>query len=491
MQKIKAMENSQIVADLRKFFFSEYYSILVLAIATLSYIFHFEIVGALVMLAIIMCVMIFSEDIMPSTLPFMVAIMHVLRLYNSIQGWLTIAPAAIPVVISIIFHFVYYRKKIIIDSMFWPTLGVAIAVTIGGAFTLDIKDFFTLTNLYYVLGLGFGQVLLYVLFRSNINADRKYDLKEYFVKMMLYMGLFAVIMMALQYFENLGGFIDVIKEHGFGKELEYFQASKFAAGLSNNLSAIMLWTLPFPLYYIRQNKKPFLMLAFMMIQYIFLMLILSRGGILMGTIEMAICMIYLIFVTKGNMRKIVIAIDAVCIVCALLIVIFMFDTIRGILHISSEEARVKLFAHAVECFSKYPIFGTGLAYDGNIGYNPKPGAMYWYHSTPFQIIGSLGLVGVVAYTYQFVMRIYTMRATKYKSNFNDTMLISFIGFELMACVNPGDFCPLPFMLFMTMMFCVMEIVNEQKLLNENLLDEKNNIIVILDKEKNKKAKQKH
>lgn len=486
MLKENTKETKQFVKDIRNFLFSAYYSIFVIAVATISYIFHFEIIGALFLAYIIGFVLIFSDDIMPTTLPFMLLIMHILRLYDSFSGWAPVIPFVIPIIAALIFHFIYYRKKIVIDSMFWPILAVSIAITIGGAFSIDIKQYFSLTGLYYVIGLGFGQLLLYVLFRSYINARRDYDLKEYFVKLMLYIGLFAVIMMALQYLENLGGFISIIKESGFGSELEQFQFSKFARGLSNNLAAIMLWTMPFPMYYIRKNKRPILMFVFMFVQYIFLMLILSRGGILMGTIEMGISLIYLIVVCRGKIRKIAIAVTVCCIAGGIALIIGMFDTLKSILNISKDEARVKLFAHAIECFSKYPIFGTGLAYNGGVGYDPKLGGMYWYHSTPFQVIGSMGMVGVIAYTYQFIMRMYTMRAKKYRSNFNDTMLISFIGFELMACVNPGDFCPLPFMLFMTMMFAVMEIVNEKELEQKNMLNHDEEIVLIIDSAKRHK-----
>lgn len=471
----------QIVGDIRSFLFSKYYNFFIIAVATISYVFHFEIIGALFLAYVIGLVLIFSDDIMPTTLPFMLMIMHILRLYDSFSGWMPVAPFVIPPALAVIFHFIFYRKKIVIDTMFWPMLAVSIAVTFGGAFSLSFKQYFSGMAMYYVLGLGFGQLLLYVLFRSYINARRKYDLKEYFVQLMLYIGLFAVIMMFTQYLENIGGFIDIFRKYGIGKELEQFQYSKFAQGLSNNLSAIMLWTMPFPMYYIRRNKRPMLMFAFMIVQYVFLMLILSRGGILMGTIELAISFIYLCVVCKGKMKKIMIAITSLCAVAGVAFIIAAWSSLSSILHISKDEARVKLFAHAIECFSKSPIFGTGLAYDGGVGYNPKEGGMYWYHSTPFQIIGSMGLVGVIAYTYQFVMRVYTMRAKKYRSNFNDTMLIAFIGFELMACVNPGDFCPLPFMLFMTMMFAVMEIVNEQKLKSKNLIDPKEEIVVDVEK----------
>lgn len=488
MLKENTKETKQIVLDIRNFLFSKYYSLFVIAVATISYIFHFEIIGALFLAYLIGFVMIFSDDIMPSTLPFMLMIMHILRLYDSFSGWAPLFPFVLPVVTAVIFHFIFYRKKIVMDSMFWPILAVSIAITLGGAFSLSFKQYFSGMAMYYVIGLGFGQLLLYVLFRSYINARRKYDLKEYFVQLMLYIGLFAVIMMFCQYLENIGGFIDVIKTHGIGKELEQYQYSKFAQGLSNNLSAIMLWTMPFPMYYIRKNRRPVLMFLFMMVQYVFLMLILSRGGIFVGTIEMGISLIYLCVVCKGKMKKIVIAVTVCCVVAGVGLVVAMWSALSSILHISKDEARVKLFAHAIECFSKYPIFGTGLAYDGGVGYHPKEGGMYWYHSTPFQVLGSLGMVGVIAYTYQFVMRMYTMRAKKYRSNFNDTMLIAFIGFELMACVNPGDFCPLPFMLIMTMMFAVMEIVNEQELAAKNLADKNSEIVVNIDASKSKANK---
>ena len=107
MLKENTKETKQIVLDIRNFLFSKYYSLFVIAVATISYIFHFEIIGALFLAYLIGFVMIFSDDIMPSTLPFMLMIMHILRLYDSFSGWAPLFPFVLPVVAAVIFHFIF------------------------------------------------------------------------------------------------------------------------------------------------------------------------------------------------------------------------------------------------------------------------------------------------------------------------------------------------------------------------------------------------
>ena len=84
-------------------------------------------------------------------------------------------------------------------------------------------------------------------------------------------------------------------------------------------------------------------------------------------------------------------------------------------------------------------------------------AVNWYHSSPFQIIGSFGLFGVVTFLYQFYKRcrLFLRRTT----HFNLTLFLSFIGLTMMSTVNPGEFCPLPYAFLITYFLVVCEKCN--------------------------------
>jgi hypothetical protein len=89
--------------------------------------------------------------------------------------------------------------------------------------------------------------------------------------------------------------------------------------------------------------------------------------------------------------------------------------------------------------------------------------MYWYHSTIFQILGSLGIVGLIAYTYQEIVRIVTL--LKVRSRFNLFTLLSLAGFAGYSMVNVGYFVPLPFVAMLVHMFIVVDRYN--KILKDN------------------------
>ena len=109
---------------------------------------------------------------------------------------------------------------------------------------------------------------------------------------------------------------------------------------------------------------------------------------------------------------------------------------------------------------KNPLFGSGIL-DNTIAYGgyKKAGAMAWYHMMIPQIIGSMGLVGVVAYAYQGFAR-FKLIFTK-KSSWSLVLGISYLGILMMSQVNPGEFCPLPFELLTVLLFILQERRLEQ------------------------------
>ena len=71
-----------------------------------------------------------------------------------------------------------------------------------------------------------------------------------------------------------------------------------------------------------------------------------------------------------------------------------------------------------------------------------------------QIFGSMGLVGVLGYGYQFVTRF--ILVLKKRSAEAVTLGLSYLGLFLMSQVNPGEFCPMPYALVATLIFVLVE-----------------------------------
>ena len=89
---------------------------------------------------------------------------------------------------------------------------------------------------------------------------------------------------------------------------------------------------------------------------------------------------------------------------------------------------------AVDKFFKRPISGYGLL-DTDILYETerKKGALTWYHMMPAQIIGGMGLIGVVCYGYQLYNRA-KLIITKADS-WGLVLGLSYLGVLLMSMVK--------------------------------------------------------
>lgn len=188
----------------------------------------------------------------------------------------------------------------------------------------------------------------------------------------------------------------------------------------------------------------------------------SRGGAIVGTAEVIMCMIALLCFDKRHRvhNIIIISVGIVMFFVFFWDLIYFFrDMLLRLLQIDDNEIRVRLMRRAVEDFLSNPVFGRGLGYFGNRDvHHSAKGALCWYHSSPFQVIGSFGIVGIAAYGYIFVARIvYFARRNTLTNKF---IFIAYIGMQLMSLVNPGLFSPVPYLLMMTLLFVIMDKIKD-------------------------------
>ena len=81
--------------------------------------------------------------------------------------------------------------------------------------------------------------------------------------------------------------------------------------------------------------------------------------------------------------------------------------------------------------------------------------MVFYHNSVAQVMGSMGLVGIVAYGRLLHDRIALLREGG-RDPFMQALAVAYLGMVLISLCNPGEFCPFPNAAMMVMLFAQAE-----------------------------------
>ena len=397
-----------------------------------------EVVGAICFLALLSVILAVCDDIRATTLPFLIICTITTNRYNSYNLYIKYIIFAPAVLMALAFHFVVYHKSFSLGESAKGIFAVGIAVCFGGLGRFSLTDY--AYGAYYFIGLGFGMMLVYALMRSEFYDDKETD-REKFAYMMTIYGLLCGFMIANGYYKL---YIE--------KSIQYLYPQGFSR---NNLSTLLMFVMPFPLYLARK-KSVYALLSVMVLA--FLALTQSRGGFLFGCVEFAACAVFWICSAKnkkGRKVRLIVCVGALAIgVCVMLpaLIKWILPRFNGEM---KNETRYKMIWEAFDKFFKRPVSGYGLL-DTDILYETerKKGALTWYHMMPAQIIGGMGLIGVACYGYQLFNRAKLVFSKP--DSWGYVLGLSYLGVLLMSMVNPGEFCPLPFELLAVLLFIMQE-----------------------------------
>ena len=394
--------------------------------------------GNIVLGAILCFILVICDDLIGTLMPFLLVSCLSIKCYNSFDIYIKLLPLAPVIAAVLIFHFVVYRKKLDMGKT-WPgAAAVAIAVTLGGLGKITAREYFSGTALFYTFGLGIGMFLLYMLMNTHYHASDKYVLRLRFSFIMMLTGLFVVFMIGHHYLIYWTNFMAKLSPLNFQWR--------------NNASTLLMLSMPFA-FYLSIHKYPFFFVGGL--QYLAILFTGSRGGALGGTVECALCLIVLVYCDKKNRKKTLITIATLVTVAFSVFIMPLMRFFEPVLTrlAGGDDIREGLIRRALEDFKSNVLFGRGLGYNGNTDvHNPAKFAICWYHSSPFQVIGSFGLVGVAAFAFQLYNR---MKVIWEKITvFNLTLFVSYAGLFMMSLVNPGEFCPIPYGMVATLLFII-------------------------------------
>lgn len=433
----------------KKFFYSGMYLFLLSLSVFLSWLFSAPYIGLSVISIMGTLTLLFNEDITP-TMPLIV-LAGCIFATDDIAGYLIYILVLIPLIISIPLHFIIYPFKIKLGKMFFPQLAISVALLLAGVGSIAVKNY--LSTLFYSVLLGLVILLFYVLYYSYNKDDR--DLKKkFFSKMMIFYGCMICVQLACYYF------INKIPFSQWGKEW-----IDLGWAIDNNLATILLLTAPYCFYMSTQYKnKAWLFTAIGLIQYAAILFTFSRGGILFAAVTAPFVIGFTI--AKSDKKQVIFTVG-LFLAAALAVYFVKFNQINekllamvaGIGESGSGfwANRDKLYREAIDVFLRYPINGAGMGYAGQ---NFEIGAIgfYWFHSTFFQIIGSMGSIGLLAYSFFYVIRYKIIIGNAKKELFGLFSLLALIGFELYSMIDTGTFVPVPMMILAMMI----TFTNEKK-----------------------------
>jgi hypothetical protein len=431
-----------------RFFMSRYFMLAEFAAACGVIMCGWEISGAVLFFWLAISALVFCNDILSAAPPVLYMSVFLTKCYDSADVFLGYIWLAVPAALAVLFHLAVYRHKWQIGPNFWGSAAVAAAVTLGGLGTISKEDYFNPTSLFYTGALGAGMVAFYLVSKAYISEKEDYDIFGKFAGILYSTGALAALAVLRFYYNEWD---TVMETHA----LVDFQSS-------NNLATLLMIAMPFPCWFALKNKKHLLGFAAI---YAAVILSGSRGGLVMGTAEFFVCLAYLAATDKKS------RFTYVCSMLAFAALVYM--NIGNILAfyklstpadlITQNEARYGLLLRMREDFKANMLFGRGIGYSGNEDlYNPVKGAMHWYHMMIPQIVGSLGITGVVAYVFQWIIR---ARTILYKTDAYLLVLgASYLGLFLMSQVNPGEFSPVPYAMIGVLTFVMAEKYQLRKIL---------------------------
>ncbi len=432
-------------------FYSNIYLILIVVISAFGFIiesaYDFKSGTALFAMGTLIILMsaslIFCKDATPSFVTFCFICMMPLGFYGAhMEDFFHMWWVGIFLVPSFILHMILYpADKVKADAMFWAIAIYAVALLLGGVGYISLQDYLKIPALYYVVLLGPGMLCFYIFYQAYLTRDAR-DNVDYFARAMVALGVTILLIWAAQYVVDIKA----------GKDIGiFFPYRQF----KNNLGNYTLLTMPFA-FYLAINRKGLKSAALFIIgvlQYAAIVLSACRGGTMAATVLMPFVIVYTLVVSSKTNRKILVAQLVLVLVVVALLTALNFEAVRNKLAsliAGGTSGRKGLYAEAISNFKAHPLNGVGIGYISPDPYKPqKEMTMYWYHSTFFQVIASMGIIGLVSWLYMTIVRLWVIAK---KNAFNIFMLFAFLGFEGYSMINTGDFAPLPFVTMLTFMF---------------------------------------
>jgi hypothetical protein len=398
--------------------------------------------GVVALGCIVIWLLAACPDLLAPVCPFFMAFLMSTQCYGQLSDFLPCAALVPPLVLALLWHFAVWPVTLRLGRSGMGLALVSIATLLGGCDVISRKQAVEPLSLYYTLGLGVGMLVLYVLFRSHLTEKRTYDLHRRFAGIFCALGMCMALAVLLAYLKAWlanGAVVGVL----------YLSYRNFA-------TSVLLTALPMPFYLSLKHRGHLVTGGVMALA---LALTGSRSALLFGAVILALCGVYLMrhgVISRRCLTALAVAAGIAVLAAGPVVLQWVLHSRMGEDIQDSNSDRLQFLARAVDDFLRHPVFGIGLCSTRNADvFSGVEGSMVFYHNSVAQVMGSMGLVGIVAYGRLLHDRIALLREGG-RDPFMQALAVSYLGMVLISLCNPGEFCPFPNAAMMVMLFAQAE-----------------------------------
>lgn len=446
----------RISAVFDEFLYTPTFPAVISAFILLAYILRADLIGLSVLVVIACFIMIRKDDITP-LLPLCFGFVCLFRGFDAVKGAALYIILA-PFVLSIVYHFIRFSvRKVTLGKLFFPFFLLTSALFFSGIFSayLDLYP----NGLLYCITVGPLLWFAYFLFTNYVRPPEDFDLKSY----LAFSVVSSVLIMCLAFFAEC-------VEQNIGSDTFTVDGVTVGFGNTNNVGTMTLLAIPLCLFLIVRTGKiwVYLVLALFFTVTVFLLRCDGGSGIVLAFSPFLFAFTCLKLKGKSRKKFIYCTISVVlCVATAFLVVLYVkgYEFMREQFYARiNESGRSPLYELALKLFKENPVFGAGLGYSdtGVYGdYSPHNGALriFNFHSTIFQVMGCMGLFGLIAYAVYFYKRYEIVLENP--SDFNLFIFFAFTMFECYGIIDTCEFNVIPCMLTLTLMITVTETENRK------------------------------
>ena len=431
----------------RKFAYTDFYFIAYAAIVFIAWTAESAEFGFVTLIALTCLSLVILDDVLPITAPLFYAMCMIFT--DQVEDSIFMRPTFTPLGIAIAFFLIRNRTRLRRPgSMTVPQLVLSVVLMIGGLGVCTAAEY--TRALPNAIMLGFGGLAIYLLVYCYAGRDERREVGIYFSKMLMWFGFVVLAEMAVWYIRA------DLPPSQWGSV-----ARDFGWGIENNASTILSVSAPMCFYLAVRYRWGGIYALCGLAQYIGIILTYSRGGILMAAVTGPVCAV--VALVKAVDKKRMGMAYAVIIAAGVVAIGVLFDDIAAAIKSLFDQgfgpsSRDLLYAEAWKLFCSHPFLGVGLGYNGD-HFTINTMQFYWFHSTLFQVLANMGVVGVLAYAFYYIARFRTLR--KLRNPFNVFMLIAWLGFEGYSMMDTGTFVPFPTMALVLVTAGIAELISSR------------------------------
>lgn len=438
-----------------KIFYNPLYIVLCGIITYISWATKESAIGMAVLLIIAAAPLVMTRDILPAmpNLLFNIYCTATSDILDNPKNIYFLVPAFVILTIGIIVHLVLYPIKFKKLKLTIPLLFVSIALAIGGVGVIGLKEYFD--SIIFIITLGVLMLFLYVFISLYLCPPKSVNSKRYICHILTVLGVLVFVQ----------GVTAILRTHPESIKSIMRQLVDVGWGNRNSIGITLMMCMSASFYLAYTEKKFAALLHYILpfVEYALIVVMFTRVSVLTGALLLIAAVIYT-FVKGSNRSQLIYVLSFLAILIGVYILLKPEEFVEVLnfasnsMH-SGTSGRDSLYKESIQLFVAHPIFGVGLGYIGNF-FKIPPHGIYWFHSTLFQIMANMGLVGLIAYAIYYIQRGVIMFSNP--KQFNMVLAISIIAFEINSMMEVGTFTPFPYMFILIFMTAFIEHNNNRE-----------------------------